>query len=82
MERKHQETIDFPSATKKVNQGNLTEMIVAKVDNDHANQVVVKKDNFKLDFTKFDGATNVKDDSSVEETYDTINVDEFRMNPR
>ena len=57
-------------------------MTVVKVDDKHSNQAVVKKDNFKLDFTKFDRATIVKDDSSVEETNNTINVENFRMNPR
>ena len=42
---------------------------------------MVKKEKFKLNFTKFDGATNVKDDSSVKVTHDTIDVDEFRINP-
>ena len=57
-------------------------MTVVKVENKRNNQVVFKKEKFKLDFTKFDGATNVKDDSSVEGTHHAINVDEFRMNPR
>ena len=57
-------------------------MTVSKVENKNSNQVVIKKQKFKLDFTKIDGATNVKEDSSVEVTHNMINVDKFRMNPR
>ena len=35
-----------------------------------------------MDFTKFYRTTNVKDDSSIEVTHDTIDVDKFRMNRR
>ena len=57
-------------------------MKVVKVENKRVDQVVVKKKKFKLDFIKYDRATNVKNDSSVEVTRDAINMDKFRMNPR
>ena len=81
VERECQATIEFLSATKKAKQENSTDLTAVKVNNKHHNQVVVKKEKFKLNFTKFDGATNVKDDSSVKVTHDTIDVDEFRINP-
>ena len=80
MEIKFQKSIYFTSETDKVKQENSTEIKVFKVVKKHANQVLFKKEKFELNFTKFDGNTNTKDDSSVEETHDTINVDEFRMN--
>ena len=43
---------------------------------------MVEKEKFKLDITKFDGATIVKDHSFVEESHNTINMDKFRMNLR
>ena len=55
---------------------------MVKVENKHDNHTVVKKEKFELEFTKFYGETNARDDSSVEETHDTINVDGFRRNPR
>ena len=58
------------------------DVTVVKVENEYDNQVVVKKEKFKLHFTKFDEATIVKDDQSIEDTHNTINVDKFRMNSR
>ena len=49
-EKKWQETIDFPSITKKPKLEDFVVLIVVKVENKHANQVVVKRDFLKLDF--------------------------------
>ena len=57
-------------------------MIVVKVDSDHNNQVVVKKEKFKLHFSKCNWSTNVGDDSSVEVAHDTFNVNKWRINPK
>ena len=57
-------------------------MTVVKVQNEHANQVAAKKDNFKSDFTKFNRSAIVKDDSSVEDTNNAIKMDKLIMKPR
>ena len=57
-------------------------LVVVKVENKNTNQVSVKRYLFKLDFSKYNGSTNVANDSSFEVIHDAINVDEIRINPR
>ena len=47
-DKKHNETIEFTSATKKPKQEDSTVFTVVKVENKHASQAAVKRDLFKL----------------------------------
>ena len=82
VEKKRQAAIDFPSITKNLKQEDSAMSMVVKVENAHTNQVAVKRDLFKLDFSKWDRLTNVGDDSYAEVTNDTTNEDKHRINPR